>query len=207
MFIDKDSTVYHQHDIDFDKLHGEIKQVLRRQKELRSKGVVENIWWPAAGYGQRSNYEDFVNRIVDSKPGNIMYKFNTPLVLEQFELSYLSRRITVLCAILAQAKGQVRHSSMHKKFYRYSLSWVDGVRRGDDIEDKRKAQLKLIGDEWRQFVLLPAEREKKLLASGYVKETVGGVEIFTRPAPPVRVVGPTKLDKKSFLSRMMSKLV
>jgi hypothetical protein len=134
-------------DIDFDKLHGEIKSVLERQRELRRAGVKPEY---DGNYGYRSWYETNKEKY-GSQPW-----YNA----DRSELAYLCSRMTVLCSILNYAKSKNHFTQLYKSFPSYKLSrsrHPDSYKSPHAEENLQKYHEELFGEEWKQFIKIPQE--------------------------------------------------
>lgn len=126
-------------DIDFDKLHGEIRENLERQRELRSQGVkYRKLGLYGYCQGKRADWEKAREHPhVKGRP--------------EYELCYLSTRMTVLCSILNYAKGKHHFKTLEKAFSKHPIFYTDlPVQYTPEKLDKLHTMV--FGDEWRQFL-------------------------------------------------------
>ncbi len=128
--------MFTREDIDFDKLHGEIKQNLLRQKELRSKGIKPSLW--GSNYGNAAKWNDW-NELHSQSDWH-------KVGVEERELGYLTVRITVLCSILSYAKGKSHFTKLHKSYHKYNVGYHN-LMLDDQILHER-----VFGDEWKEFI-------------------------------------------------------
>ncbi len=191
--------------IDFDKLHGEIRQVSLRQKELKSQGFKSFSTGYGSCHGWKAEYEDFVGKFKEAFESGRGWDYEWVKKCKNFfesaELNYLSCRMTVLCTILAHARGKVRHDSFWKNHGWYGFCRALGpIHHSDSEEKKMEAQRLLIGLEWRQFLKekykLENKREKEFIAAGFTKEVMNDTIVYSRPAPPVKAL-PGSLEGSS----------
>ena len=125
--------------IDFDKLHGEIRENLARQRELTSGGF--------KAYRNQGVAYGFVDRWARAYSGG-----------PESELTYLRTRHTVLCSILNYAKGRNHFTKLHKSFSKHPVRFSEVKVLTEETEESlQKLHEKIMGDEWKQF-LKPVEQ-------------------------------------------------
>ncbi len=142
--------MFTREDIDFDKLHGEIKANLLRQKELRSQGVKPSLWGSNEGNAAKWKLWNDRHCVYD------WYKKEVPAR----ELGYLTVRITVLCSILNYAKRKHHFKTLEKSFHKHPIQSTD-LMYNETPEHLDKLHEKVIGDEWKQFIKVKSVEEVK----------------------------------------------
>jgi hypothetical protein len=118
-------------DIDLDKLHGQLRGCFKRQVELRRS--LQGKAHPIVPLTTADDFTEAYKRYRENRAP-----------FDEFES--LGLRMTVLCCILAHARGRLHVQKLTKRWARYAPP-IGGPIELLTVED----QARLIGDQWEEF--------------------------------------------------------